>query len=201
MALKAGQVLEARACRIGFKDSETVKFKLGDSITPAKQAETEFIPHWSERFGQTDLLNNLRTIKEFDGLGKQVIPRYMEALWNEYDSVRYWAVTGLHYSCEEKEDVQRAKRVLTMMLKDPAPVVRIAVAHALCDWGQEEEALPVLAEALKSETDKARLYAIIALKSIGRKAQPLLSEIKAALEDKDNYVQRVARATLKQLEK
>jgi len=198
--LKSGQVLQAQACRIGFEDSEKVKFKLGDPITRGKGAELEIIPHWREQLNQTDLLERLRMIKDWDGLGKEAIPIYMEALRDEYGSVRYWAVVGLHNSCKEAEDVKQAKTALTRLLADPAPVVRIAAAHALCDWGQEKEALPVLAEALNCETDKARLYAIIALKGIGEKARPALSAIKACLKDQDNYVQRVTRAVLKQLE-
>ncbi len=85
-------------------------------------------------------------------------------------------------------------------MKDPAAIVHIAAAHALCDWGEEKEALPVLAEALKGKTDKARLFAIIAVNKIGEKARPALPQIKAALKDSDNYVKRVARTTLTRLE-
>jgi len=75
-----------------------------------------------------------------------------------------------------------------------------ASPHAMCDWSEEKEALPVLAEALKDKTDKARLYAIIALNKIGEKARPLLPQIKANVKDSDNYVQRVARTTSELLE-
>ena len=85
-------------------------------------------------------------------------------------------------------------------LKDPSPVVRIAAAHTLCDWGEQEKALPVLVEQLNSKTDKVRLFAIIALNKIGEKAKPALEQIRERLNDSDNYVQRVARATLKKLE-
>jgi uncharacterized sulfatase len=84
-------------------------------------------------------------------------------------------------------------------MNDPAAVVRIAAAHALCDWGDEEKALPILAAGLNDKTDKSRLHAIIALNKIGEKARPLLPQIKAALKDSDNYVQRVAQTTIKQL--
>jgi uncharacterized sulfatase len=96
--------------------------------------------------------------------------------------------------------MKRAKTAFRKSLKDPAAIVRIAAAHAMCDWGEEKEALPVLAEALKDKTAKARLYAIIALDKIGEKARPLLPQIKAALKDKDNYVKRVAQTTLNRLE-
>jgi len=196
--LKPGQILHAKACRIGFKDSEEVKFKLGDTVLVVPPGVT--IPHWTDKLNKTDLLKRLRRIKKPDHKGEKAIPKYFEALADEYASVRYWAVVGLHNNCKESSDVELAKVSIKKMLKDPAPVVRIAAAHALCDWGREKDALPVLIEALKCDTDKARLYAIIALKKIGQKARPALPQIKAALKDSDDYVQRVTRATVKRLE-
>ncbi|MHC4556491.1 MAG: HEAT repeat domain-containing protein, partial [Planctomycetota bacterium] len=162
--------------------------------TPTKDDQ-----HWRNKLDKTDLLERLRKIKDLDGQGNKAIPKYFEALGDRYASVRYWAVIGLHNNCKGT-DIERAKSALGKSLNDQAAVVRIAAAHALCDWGQEKEALPILAEALKDKTDKARLHAIIALKNIGEKARPVLPQIKEALKDSDNYVQRVTRATLKQLE-
>ncbi len=107
---------------------------------------------------------------------------------------------GLHNNCKSFSDIKRAKTAFGKSLKDTAAIVRIASAHAMCDWDQEKEALPVLAEALKDKTDKARLFAVIALNKIGEKARPVLPRIKIALKDSDNYVQRVARTTIEQLE-
>ncbi len=196
--LKPGQILRAKACRIGFRDSSEVKFKLGDPVVVGPPPVTT--PHWRDKLDKMDLLKRLRKIKKLDGEGVKAIPRYFEALNDEYGSVRYWAVVGLHNNCKGAGDVKRAKAALRKALKDPAAIVRIAAAHALCDWGQEKEALPVLAEALRDKTDKARLYAIITLNKIGEKARPALDQIRAGLKDRDNYVQRVTRATLKQLE-
>jgi len=196
--LKRGQILRAKACRIGFRDSVEVKFKLGDPVVVGPPPVTT--PHWRDKLDKTDLLERLRKIKDLDGTGKKAIPRYFEALNDEYGSVRYWAVIGLHNNCKGAGDVKRAKAALKNMLRDSAPVVRIAAAEAMCDWGEEKEALPVLVEALKNKTDKARLYAAIALGRIGEKARPALAQIKAGLKDKDNYVRRVTQATLKRLE-
>jgi len=196
--LTQGKMLHAKACRIGFKDSKQVQFKFDDEvstprppITPEKDEQ-----HWRNKLARTDLLNRLRRIKELDGQGENAIPGYFEALADEYASVRYWAVVGLHNN--SKGEV-RAKAACEKALNDPAAVVRIAAAHALCDWGEEEKALPVLAAGLTDKTDKARLHAIIALNKIGEKARPLLPQIKAALKDSDNYVQRVAQTTMEQL--
>jgi len=201
--VQAGQTLFARACRIGFRDSNEVALKLlqGNIFEDVKgQGEpTEEIPHWRDTLYKTDLLARLRKIKALDFAGEKAIPQYLSALKDEYASVRYWAVIGLHYNCKEGPDRKQAEAALQKMLKDPAPVVRIAAAHALCDWGQEKESLPVLVEALKCETDKARLHAMIALKEIGEKARPALEQIKAHEKDPDNYVQRVTDAVLKRL--
>jgi len=198
--LRPGQILHAKACRIGFRDSNEVKFNLGEPVTSDPEPATQTIPHWREQLDKTDLLKRLRKIKDLDGSGKKAIPKYFEALNDEYGSDRYWAVVGLHNSCKGAGDIRRAKAALKNMLRDYAPVVRIAAAHAMCDWGEEKEGLAVLVEALKDKTDKARLYAVIALGRIGEKARPALDQIRAGLKDRDNYVQRVTQATLKRLE-
>ena len=198
--LKPGQVLYARACRIGFTDSDQVQFKLGDK--PARTEPpvvAEKTPHWMDEQNLTYLLERLQKIKALDGLGEKAIPEYFQALGDKYGSVRYWAVVGLHNSCKGSGDIERAKNELRKMLKDPAAVVRIAAAEALCSWGEEKEGLSVLTESLQDKTDTARLYAAIALGRIGEKARPALPQIKAAVDDPSDYVQRVARATLKRL--
>ncbi len=198
--LRAGQVLRAKACRIGFKDSGEVTFKVGDK-TPAKRPQTPQVDegHWRKKVAP-DMLERVRKIKALDGQGEKAIPEYTEALADKCASVRYWAVVGLHNSCKSSKHERSATPALQKMLKDSTTVVRVAAAQALCDWGQDKEALGVLTEALKDKTAKARLYAITALKMIGEKARPALPQIKAALKDPERYVQNVAKATVKRLE-
>jgi len=200
--LTPGKTLHAKACRIGFRDSREVRFKFDDKVTVSQLPETPAKDrrHWRNKLNRTDLLESLRRIKELDGRGRIAIPKYLQALNHKYAPVRYWAVIGLHNNCKKSSDITRAKTAFEKSLKDPAAIVRIATAHALCDWGREKEALPALAEALKDKTDKARLYAVIALNKIGEKARPVLPQIRIALKDSDNYVQRVARTTIEQLE-
>jgi len=214
--LQVGQTLFARACCIGFRDSNEAAIKLAEGHTiedvkgqdeltsapaspAARRGSGEEIPHWTDALYKTDLLARLRKIKELDFAGEKAMPQYFEAANDEYASVRYWAVIGLHYNYKDGPDRRQAETALQKMLKDPAPVVRIAAAHALCDWGQEEKALPVLVDALKCETDKARLHAMIVLREIGEKARPALEQIRAHEKDPDEYVQRITRAVLKQL--
>jgi hypothetical protein len=201
--VQTGQTLFARACRIGFKDSNEAAVKLlqGNELENVKgqNDSTDEIPHWTDTLYKTDLLARLRQIKALELAGEKAIPQYLSALKDEYASVRYWAAIGLHYNCKDGPDRKQAEAALQKMLTDPAPVVRIAAGHALCDWGQEEKALPVLADALSCQTDKARLHAMIALREVGEKARPALEQIKAHEKDADEYVQRVTRAVLKQL--
>jgi uncharacterized sulfatase len=197
--LKRENELYARACRIGWTDSNEVRFKVGD--TTAGSQRPEKTSHWMDKLNKTDLLERLQKIKDLDGLGEKAIPKYFQALDDKYGSVRYWAVVGLHNNCKDVKDIERAKASLKKMLSDKSPVVRIAAAQALCEWGDQKEGLAVLLEALEHKTDKARLYAIIALNRIGEKARPALGTIKAHLKDPDEYVQRVTRATLNRLER
>ncbi|MBN1803796.1 MAG: sulfatase-like hydrolase/transferase [Sedimentisphaerales bacterium] len=199
--LTPGKTLSAKACRIGFRDSNEVHIKYDDEIpTKRPRIQIQDKRHWRDKLNQTDLLESLRSIKELDHQGKKAIPKYLEYLNHKYAPVRYWAVIGLHNNCKTSSDIARAQKAFKKSLKDPATIVRVASAHAMCDWGPEKEALPVLAEALKDKTDKARLYAIIALNKIGEKARPLMPQIKVALKDSDDYVKRIARATVGQLE-
>jgi arylsulfatase A-like enzyme len=197
----AGQVLRAKACRIGFRDSEEVRSQPGAAAESARaEVKGEAVPHWRERLEKTDLLQQLREIKSLDGQGARAIPRYLKALENPHAAVRYWAVVGLHHVEKNGEAAGRVKQAVTMRLEDPAAVVRVAAARALCNWGGEAQALPVLVSALKHPTDTARLHAAIALGQIGEKARPALAEIRAARQDPFDYVQRVTQYTLRRLE-
>ena len=78
--------------------------------------------------------------------------------------------------------------------------MRVAAAHALCDWGEEARALPVLVDVLKSGSNTARLFAATALGQIGEKARPALPHLQAAMKDKLKYVTRVTEYTLERLQ-
>lgn len=197
-----GQVIRARACRLGFRDSEEVTFKVVEGavalqhIAPAVEAA----PHWRENLDKTDLLERLRAIKALDGSEADAIPKYLDALNDPYGSVRYWAAVGLHTVCLDSGTAERAASALKKHLDDPSPIVRIASAEALCDWGQEAEALPVLIEAMEDKSDTVRLNAVIALGHIGEKARPALPQLRAATKDSFGYVTRVVKYVLQRLE-
>jgi hypothetical protein len=196
--LNAGETLYAKACRIGFKDSEVAGFKLGDPVK--NKPEVTHVKHWTEELEAANVRPRLWKVKEADYKVPNATDEYLGHLKDAHPAVRYWAVVGLHANCRYPVDISLAKPALLTMLADPSAVVRIAAARALCDWGDEKGALPVLVEALKHPTDKVRLFAVIALDKIGERARPALASIKAATGDRDDYVTRVAKTVLARLE-
>ena len=197
--LDRGQVLRAQAGRIGFHDSGEGQFKFGDKPTGPAEPRS-IVPDWRARIDRTDLLEQLRAIKALDGQGEKAIPAYFGALGDKDASVRYWAVVGLHHMTVGAQTIEQAKAALVKLLDDPSPAVRVAAAEALCDWGLEGRALPVLVDALTHEWDTVRLYAANAFGRIGEKARRALPQLKAAMEDKYPYVRNVTKYTLLRLE-
>jgi len=196
--LRRGEMLRAMACRLGFRDSDRVQFKLGDKLAAPVEPRADVV-HWRDVIDRTDLLDRLRAIKALDRQGEKAVPRYFEALGDEYGSVRYWAVVGLHVNCRDDNTIERARDTVAKLLDDTSSVVRIAAAQALCDWGQEEEALPVLVRALTHNSDSVRLYASNALGRIGEKVRPALPQLRAAMKDKYPAVRKVIKYTLQRL--
>jgi hypothetical protein len=139
-------------------------------------------------------------LKEADYRVPNAVELYLPYVKDGHPAVRYWAAVGLHANCRYPIDVGLAKPVMTTLLNDPSPTVRVAAAHALCDWGDERAGVPVLIEALQSPTDKTRLLAVIALDKIDVKARPACAAVKVAADDRDEYVKRVAKTLLPRLE-
>ncbi|MEW6356194.1 MAG: sulfatase-like hydrolase/transferase [Planctomycetota bacterium] len=191
IVLDPGMVLTAKACRLGFRDSKDVRYEAGGPAIPAEPSTAR--PHWREQMDKSDLLERLRALKAHDVEGEKARGTYLKALNDPDASVRYWGVVGLHVLGKEDEAIGK-------LLNDPSPIVRIAAAEAMCDWGREKEARPVLLDAAKHESQSVRHNAAIALGRIGEKARPALPEIKDMLKDKYGYVKRVTQYTVKRLE-
>lgn len=196
--LKGDEVLHAKTCRIGFTDSDVATFKVGGPVVEKPQpAQTD---SWMGRLDAAGLRPRLLKLKELDYEGPNATSQYIKYLEDANHVVRYLATVGLHASCPFPVDMTFAKPAMQTRLADPSVIVRVAAAQALYEWGQEKDTLPVLIEALKHPTDKVRLFAIIALDKLGEKARPALAEIKAASQDSDDYVKRVAKTVLGRLE-
>ncbi len=197
VSLRSDDVLYVKACRIGFRDSDVLMFKLGGGVVDRPSPTgTE---HWQDKI-DSGLRSRLWKLRQLDYEGANAVYSYLPHLNDSRPSVRYWAVVGLHASARFATDIGFAKPPVKARLADPSPVVRVAAAHAMCDWGAEEEGLAVLAQTLKHPTDKVRMFAIVALDKLGPKARPVLELIRAATKDSDNYVQRVALTVMTRFE-
>jgi hypothetical protein len=102
----------------------------------------------------------------------------VEALGDADSGVRFWTVQAL---IAKGKDAKGAKSSLEKSLEDPSPCVRIAAAEALCRIGSCEEALPVLAEALKDARPWVALQAATSVRLIGDRARPILSTVREVL--------------------
>ena len=105
---------------------------------------------------------------------------------------------GLHtqaFTLPVPNDHRTHLELLRTCLHDPSPAVRLAAAHALCDWGEVGKALPVILAALKEPLESTRLLAVTVLDQIGEQARPVLNQVSALV--KGGYPGRI----LKHLER
>lgn len=121
------------------------------------------------------------------------LPQLVNAMENENECMRYWAVMGCVML---KEKAAQASDALIKRLSDSSQSVRIAAGEALCHAGKESRALPVLEECMLKGAPKIRLQAANALQNIGEKARPALPAMEKAARDSDKYVDRAAAYTV-----
>ena len=183
LALRPGQTLAAKACRLGFKDSATVRYRAGDPGIAAQTAEAR--THWRAAVDKSGIVHRALALKRLDGTGAKALAAYAKALGDPGGSVRYWAALGI-YQGHDRSPVKartrdEAKPYLARfreMLKDGSTAARVVAAQALTDWGEGETALPVLAEVLRTCPESSgRLLAMTALDRLGEKARPALDAV------------------------
>ena len=129
--------------------------------------------------------------------GASSLPDMIAALSHEDAAVRYWGATGLIIL---GSDAKPAEQALLKSLADRGPNVRVAAAHALCNVGRDDVAVPVLIDDLKSDQEWIRLAAAIALDEVGEQARPAIDAMTHARDtDQNKYVARVCNRALNQL--
>ncbi|MFP4056924.1 MAG: sulfatase-like hydrolase/transferase [Candidatus Brocadiia bacterium] len=210
IALVKGQALTAKACRLGFRDSDAVTFRVpGEPIAPEPH---EAKPHWRQVVDQSGVVDRVLALKRLDGQGQKALEAYLAALQGESRDpagpVRYWAALGIHQGHDrapvEPRSRQEAEPYLPLfrsLLDDEAPVVRVAAAQALCEWDQPQKALPVLVDVLQNHPlSSGRLYAATALNQLGEKARPARQAIEGARKQ-GGYVRRMCEHVLADLGK
>ncbi len=136
-----------------------------------------------------DLIKQILKVIELGEQGKMAVGKLIKAMEDKRPSVRWWAARKLGNLGNE---AKVARDVLTGALKDSSAGVRVASALALCKMDRQDKALPVLLSELKNSDEVVRHYAALALEDIGEKAYPALEALKAARDDKYDYVQRIA---------
>lgn len=118
-------------------------------------------------------------------------------------AVRWWGAMGLGNNAQVAQETVGALR---HALEDECAAVQVAAARALDQAGKTEQALPVLAGALDADNGAVRLWAITVLDEMDERARPVADSIQTVIESKGgielgNYVQRVARTVLAELER
>lgn len=199
--LEPGATLWAKACRIGYRDSEIIRVVGGDtgSHAAADDATADGI-HWSQQVAESGMLPRLRKLKSYDLAPADHIDEHIAALDDPAGSVRYWAVVGLHRLCGEAARTKKTERRFVQLLADDASCVRIAAAQALCDWDHHTEAaLDVLTTELRGQQPATRMFAATALGQIGEQARPALDALRAAMKDQETYVRNITHYTLQRL--
>jgi len=125
-------------------------------------------------------------LKALDGDPRRALPAYRRALTgptrDDSGAVRYWAALGLHtraftqpFPSKNEED----RELFRALLADPSPAVRVVAAHALCDCGEVDKALPALLRACKEPLESARLLAAAVFDQLGDQARPVLPQLEA----------------------
>lgn len=103
--------------------------------------------------------------------------------------IRWWGATGL--AIRGTSSLPVAGR-LVAALDDPSPWVRVAAADALCRLDRTDDAVAALIQAMADANDWVRLAAINVLDRLDDRAAAAEPSLRAALEDPNNYVVRVA---------
>jgi len=117
------------------------------------------------------------TAAELVGGGPEKLAKLIELAQDSDGAVRYWAVVGLAALGTE---AATANEVLKKALRDEQPDVRFTAAGALCKLGLCKQALPVLAKGLEDSRETVVLHAAREIQWIGKKASPIVPQIKQA---------------------
>ena len=116
---------------------------------------------------------------ELSGRGQSALAEQMKLLKDPDETVRYWAVVGLH--CQG-ERARAAVPALQTALGDSSASVRIEAAWTLAELGQVESGIRSLARELDTENEWAAVHAARALNLLGSRSSAALPAIRSGLE-------------------
>lgn len=147
--------------------------------------------------GHYDLKRILETAEIASSRNASQLKTLIRRLTDKDPVVRYWAVIG---TIVLKKEAAISKANLLPLLSDPEIAVRIAAAESLLNFGENEKAVTVLAEALKSTNTMARVQALNVLEMIGVRAKPAFPAIATLLKNNPREADYDVRAAKKLLE-
>ncbi len=136
------------------------------------------------------LIDQIREVIELGENGKSSTVQLIDKLSHSSPSVRFRAAYELG---NLRSDAAQASEKLLSLLDDHSPSVRIVAARSLCLIGFPKEAIPVLLNALKKNTNHVvRHYAALFFDDIGELAKPYLMDFKSSTKDLYEPVRLVA---------
>jgi arylsulfatase A-like enzyme len=120
-----------------------------------------------------------RILETAEMVGKAPVSEISDRLADRDSGVRFWALMGLMNAGEEAGNYTVQ---LERLLDDESSTVQIAAAGLLCKLGAPENALPVLERWMNDDHLWLALYAARTIQEAGKKALPLVPEIKKTLD-------------------
>jgi arylsulfatase A-like enzyme len=162
----------------------------------SKISETTPLRDYAES-GKYALEKVIETAEIASARDKGQLKELIKRLGDKDAVVRYWAVIG---TIVLKNDAALAKTKLQTLLNDPEVAVRIAAAESLLAFGETEQPVKTLSEALKSDNQMARVQALNVLETIGSKAEPAFENVRALLKTNQQDSDYDVRAAKKILE-
>ncbi|MDX1966335.1 MAG: sulfatase-like hydrolase/transferase [Planctomycetaceae bacterium] len=194
-----GDTLLAKTCRIGFRDSEVLRWTVGRPIVGDDVYNGP--RHWREVVDESPLLSRLLAVKSLDfPSGAGVLAAYEAAIQDEFPAVRYWALRGaVRHINPDRCPPKWGVIVRQIRDADPSPLLQVVAAQALAKWSNDESQVRFLAKKMQSDPqDSLRLYAATALRELGEQARPVLPELEAATKSGE-YVGRVSQDAVARL--
>ncbi|MGK7396628.1 MAG: sulfatase-like hydrolase/transferase [Candidatus Cyclobacteriaceae bacterium M3_2C_046] len=184
-----GQVLQAKAQRLGYYPSKITSFQVSDpghQPVPLNKQE-----NWQEKVRQHQMVQKLVDFKQLDLKGKQALDDYYHHLDDPLNPIRYWSVVGIRALSETKKEQEKARNTFYLLINDRSPLVQIEAAYGLCQLGDFQAGMPVMKQALQHPMESVRLYALNQLDKMGKKAEMALPFPPIPLGTANHYTHRI----------
>lgn len=181
------------------------KMRMAHAEWSDRTKDTGLIPETILRRWERDYNKSIYSIMRQDSvpvslirniaIGELELGPWLEALQNPNAAVRYWAAIRLGNDSRVTEHTA----LLQQHASDSIPLVRIAVARALCLSGAEEVGISVLQDELKHPDEWVRLASAIVIDEMHEQGRPAIVDLQSVMEDPNKYVVRVANHALNAL--